>query len=120
METIETKPGVIIGFLKPPIMPVETETRERKCLYVNNTILHVFYIGKLSEITEEQAKELVTVAVDDLCFKYNFKTFEEWTEVRENGLEQIECFTYRKKLHSAALSLGIKEKDFDQYLVIKL
>lgn len=121
METIQTKPGVTIGFLRPPAMPDETETNYRKCLYVNNTMLHVYYIGKLSEITEDQAKELVDLGKIEIDYK---------GEKRHADLDEVYAMDkfmgknpgerYKLQLKVVAESVGIKEKDFDQYLVIKL
>ena len=56
-------------------------------------------IGKLSEITEEQAMELV----------YETKTW--FGDVTINSLDG---------LYQWSLNAGIKEKDFGNYLVIKL
>jgi hypothetical protein len=118
MKTIETKPGVTIGFLRPPAMPTEVETNYRKYLYVNNTILHVYYIAKLSEIKEDQAQGLaepVAASVDGKYYMdYTYSKEDFQNKVKFKKLNAVEC------IKSAALLHGIPEKEFDQYLVILL
>lgn len=126
MITIETKPGVTIGFYKPPVLPYMEEFNKdsRKCIYVNNMILHVFFINKLSEITEDQAKELVEIINKDPLptYKaYNHKGYMALSPTYYNGdTGIISLLRAKQSIETAALSVGIEEKDFDQYLVIKL
>jgi hypothetical protein len=128
MKTIETKPGVTLGFVKwdwhpaPTKVLVEGETDPRSIIYdgkslnpykadeVGQTSSQNNYkvIGKLSEITEEQAKELVEMTIDDAQYR----------EVEKDG--SVINRDHKYKLRKQAKSVGIEEKDFDKYLVIKL
>lgn len=121
MKTIETKPGVTIGFWRPPMpdaMPSKEASNHRKCIYINNEILHVFCISRLSEITEDQAKELtdpVAASIDGKYYMdYTYSKEDFHNNVKFKKLNAVEC------LKSAALLHGIPETDFDQYLVILL
>lgn len=121
MITIETKPGITLGFYKPPVMPTETETIDRKCLYINNTILHVYYIGKISEVREDQAKKLVSLGKMPLVIEgaNGYIDLDEKYEM-DKFMGNIPGDQYKFQLKVVAQSVGIEEKDFDQYLVIKL
>lgn len=119
METIETKPGVTLGFYKPPVMPSKEEYTSdmRKCIYINNKILHVIFIDKLSEITEDQAWDLVGYTPLEMPHPHTgeptkLRAFYNYIGGHSDGPAH--------SLQTAALSVGIEEKDFDQYLVIKL
>jgi hypothetical protein len=123
MKTVQTKPDCTLGFAlgwKNPdgkfvfqlnqdieFTPVTPESYiggvdpyiidEVGCTVgfnVNNKV-----IGKLSEITEEQARELVYGHPED---------YEKSPEYGKSGLNKL------------ALSVGIEEKDFGNYLVVKL
>lgn len=116
MLTIETKPGVTLHFLQCP------DGYEHIALVVPEGSRFGWKgIGRLSEITEEQAKELVDGD------KYVYKTYGDLPECAQYGTQDLKGGGVKKfalyavdSLGSAAIGLGIKEEDFDQYLVIKL
>jgi hypothetical protein len=102
LKTIETKPGVTLKFIACPRGYEKTAYTYPEGM---DPLRKWEPIGRLSEITEEQAKELV----------------EEKEGFYKNYSEPFcVCVGPDGSLNSVALSLGIKESDFDQYLVIKL
>jgi hypothetical protein len=109
MKTIETKPGVTLGFKESDRHRSVTEfILDNNCLIKNKDI-----IGRLSEITEEQAKELVLHPEDVLHGN-------EWHPLYKDYTSSIFKSLAIGSLYSAAESLGIKESEFEKYLVIKL
>ena len=128
MLTIKTKPDYTLGFIK------YTEIKMHPSLpdglyYYESQLEGGKDIGKLSEITEEQAKELVDLG--KMYFKittpecYDGKKQKLYVDLNE--LHEFDKFNgkpvgeaYKLKLKDAALSVGIEEKDFDKYLVVKL
>jgi hypothetical protein len=92
MKTIQTKSDCTLGFVEDsgPIKEIQK---------VRDILSKHLFIGKLSEITEEQAKELVYGHPED---------YEKSPEYGKSGLNKL------------ALSVGILETDFDKYLVVKL
>jgi hypothetical protein len=131
MKTVQTKPDCTLGFVEvepewfnfktrfdgswwlygsnksiPDNNPFsEVETFEDEYVY---TLLvekvkefkQISVIGKLSEITEEQARELMEVDKEHI------------------GFGRICNYLYGLK--ESAKAVGIEEKDFDKYLVVKL
>jgi hypothetical protein len=85
MKTIQTKPDCTLGFL-PTSFEGELQAKE--------------IIGKLSEISEDQARELMEVDKGHI------------------GFGRICNYLYGLK--ESAKAVGIEEKDFDKYLVVKL
>lgn len=73
-------------------------------------------IGKLSEITEEQARKLV----DYDRYGRHGDQFRDYIECDWNTKRPYKWDTAIYSIHSAAQSVGIEEKDFDKCLVIKL
>jgi hypothetical protein len=111
MKTIETKPGVTLGFVKMEWQPVEPNHyvgRSVSAYFQDEASIapeykHYPIIGLLSEITEEQAKELmpeVKVFVPDA---------KDWKE-----------YTGKELLKMATDSVNIKPEEFNQYLLVKL
>jgi HEPN domain-containing protein len=103
MKTIQTKPDTTLMFGEiPDGVSIDKITE----------MVGVFgqVIGKLSEITEEQARELVNQTGEDQYRRYWYS----------HPLQNIFTNIAVESLESAALSVGIKEEDFDKYLVIKL
>jgi hypothetical protein len=117
MKTIETKPGVTLGFKESDRHRSVTEfILDNNCLIKNKDI-----IGRLSEITEEQAKELVSLGVMGIEAEgkvYN-ADMNEWYDMKEFMGDRLGDL-YKQKLIQTAESLGIKESEFENYLVIKL
>ncbi len=123
MKTVQTKPDCTLGFVKDsgPIQEI-------------NSVKEIFskypLIGKLSEITEEQARELVEKQhyVGD-----GIEPMYKMYYTKESGLLQPYHYIEQddeiimggfslaiSSLKSAAEEVGIEEKDFGNYLVIKL
>jgi hypothetical protein len=99
MKNIKTKEGVDLAFINIKDIPIKVNVPNS-----SNEITHPVNLGKLSEITEEQAVELVEKIGD------GYKMY--------NGIGSTGSAV--KALHSAALSLQIPEAEFSKYLVIKL
>jgi hypothetical protein len=108
MKTIETKPGVTLGFIACP------EGYENLSLIVpKGSRFGWKQIGKLSEITEEQAKELVLHPED-------VKHGDTWYPLYKDYTGLVLTRSPIRSLCSAAGFTGIEEKDYENYLVIKL
>ncbi len=105
MLTIKTKPDCTLGFLPYPEGGTAGLLVKHEGIIMKREI-----IGKLSEITEEQARELVEESGLD---RGGFKN---------PSFRQQKCFSMLAKdaLEFWALSVGIEEKSFDKYLVVKL
>jgi hypothetical protein len=122
MLTIETKPGVKIGFVK------KSYSDGGRDFYHTATGGNVKeLIGKLSEITEDQAKELVEAQ------SFGGGTMYKMYYTKESGLlqpyhyveteEEIQIGGFSSAIHSlqsAAEEAGVKESEYNQYLIIKL
>lgn len=113
MKTIETKPGVTIGFVDSEEFDI--------------TMHGDYVIGRLSEITEEQAKELVASTKwhfpEEHTVWFNYTESAEQPNPVSGQLRQkwnVGLSNAVDSLKTAAISVGIEEKDFDKYLVIKL
>jgi hypothetical protein len=132
MKTIQTKPDCTLGFL-----PWEKGKSTKGLLILHDNFLYSRkYIGQLSEITEEQARELVEAILWKESISITSRTSPETKRTflykkygnlpfiapyhadMEGG--EIHPLIAIHSLQSAALSVGIEEKDFDKYLVIKL
>lgn len=118
MKTIQTKPGVTLGFVKIPehLLRKNSPYANIQCLQVNKnkkTAIDLDVIGILSEITEEQVQELCGLGTLNITYEgeYRHLVFNPWNFIEDS------CIYI---LHAAVKSVGIEEKDFDQYLVIKL
>jgi hypothetical protein len=127
MLTIETKPGVTVEFWK-----LKEEIPENWLTTLGNTVYrgskkNGVIIGKLSEITEDQAKELVEAQSfgGGIMYKMYY--------TKESGLlqpyhyveteEEIQIGGFSSAIHSlqsAAEEAGVKESEYNQYLIIKL
>jgi hypothetical protein len=123
MKTIQTKPDCTLGFYKivegkNKYFPNSTAIR---AIGDSNLTEKSIYIGNLSEITEEQARELVGGME---CIYETYGKLSPWaeygTEDQKGGGKKYFAIHAVDSLQSAALSVGIEEKDFDKYLVIKL
>jgi hypothetical protein len=112
MKTVQTKPDCTLGFVEETL--VKTNGDLLTYLWEKVSFLHSYkLLGKLSEITEEQAEELV-----DSKMKYpGCMHYRMYYEFLGNDFNLIRAIY---SLRSAALSVGIPETDFDKYLVIKL
>ena len=114
MKTIETKPGVTLGFFtqhagEDDILRIPKGSGQ--------------YIGKLSEITEEQARELVEEGHHFYGSLYKIYYSENSGVLQPYHMNDGEPAWFSNainSLQSAAEEVGIKEEEFDQYLVIKL
>jgi hypothetical protein len=107
MKTIQTKPDCTLGFVrfgkdKPEAEPTVTlygnSLEGWRKAKISNTEYEA--INLLSEITEEQAKELMEVDKGHI------------------GFGRICNYLYGLK--ESAKAVGILETDFDKYLVVKL
>jgi hypothetical protein len=95
MITIKTKDDVTIAFYKQ----TSDDITIPEGLSLNSKV-----IGILSNIQEWQAKDLVQVKAGEVYFIHG----EDFP------------LTHVNKLFQVAEMIGIKEEDFDKYLVIKL
>lgn len=124
MKTIQTKPDCTLGFVLAPntknILGHKTGDKYRALWDGVNYSEGIL----LSEITEEQAKELVEetnigISIQEPPFPYppqeSITTYPLY-----NGPNWAVAGSAITSLKSAALSVGIEEKDFDKYLVVKL
>jgi hypothetical protein len=99
MKTIQTKPDCTLGFVEEAL--VKTNGDLLAYLWERVNFLHSYkLLGKLSEITEEQARELMEVDKGHI------------------GFGRICNYLYGLK--ESAKAVGIEEKDFGSYLVVKL
>jgi hypothetical protein len=110
MKTIKTKPGVTLGFVESDHIRFYTVFPEGASRDWNPPKI----INQLSEITEEQAKELVNVVE-----WYYFDIYQDYME--DHMKKRPHKYDYAvDSIKSAAESLGIKPEEFDQYLVVKI
>jgi hypothetical protein len=122
MKTIQTKPDCTLGFAKSDKSTNELNNDVliygTACATVDTnpyTLLELVeskkVVGWLSEVSEEQAKELLESSlVNGFCCYKNYMDSTNWYF----GASVL------MSLQSAALSVGIEEKDFDKYLIVKL
>jgi hypothetical protein len=117
MKNIKTKEGVDLAFINIKDIPIKVNVPNS-----SNEITHPVNLGKLSEITEEQAKELVECTTSENDATMDGKAVTSFLLYNHRRTKDSSVVTINpiKALFSAALSVGIEEKDFDQYLVIKL
>jgi hypothetical protein len=120
MLTIKTKPDCTLQFIECPrgyekIVYTFPETADP---------LTWKPIGRLSEVTEEQARELVEGTTEglsmhkDYCHESNVRLGPFYYDADGDG--EIKFLRAIHSLQSAALSVGIEEKDFDKFLIVKL
>ena len=122
MLTIKTKPDYTLGFIK------YTEIKMHPSLpdglyYYESQLEGGKDIGKLSEITEEQARELVEEGHHFYGSLYKIYYSENSGLLQPYHMNDGEPAWFSNainSLQSAAEEVGIKEEEFDQYLVIKL
>jgi hypothetical protein len=107
MKTIQTKPDCTLGFIPAPKLEAGGWITSHDAMLDEKITL----IGKLSEITEEQARELL-----DSFLHGGFVVYKDYIDPTNSYFNA----SVLSSLKSAALSVGIEEKDFDKYLVIKL
>jgi hypothetical protein len=107
MLTIKTKPDCTLGFIKAP------DGYENIAMIVpEGSRFSTKSIGKLSEITEEQAREF--------CYKDGYSDFY-YCEYKKNEINKYKSESSAlMAFHTAIVLFGIAMKDFDKYLVIKL
>lgn len=119
MLTIKTKPDCTLGFVPmdikfSPITPESYDGEKVNPYHIDEVFIintdKSKIIGKLSEITEEQARELVKSS--------NLKN--QGIAYHIDPLENIYSRTALIAIQAAVLSVGIEEKDFDKYVVVKL
>jgi hypothetical protein len=117
MKTIQTKPDCTLQFIECP-------RGYEKTVYTHPEGVKKWKpIGRLSDITEEQARELVEGTTEGLITHKNYcpSSRHRCSPIYYNADEgEIKFLRAIHSLQSAALSVGIEEKDFDKYLVIKL
>jgi hypothetical protein len=101
MKTIETKPGVTLGFVLARDINFYTVFPEG----ANADWKPPKVISKLSEITEEQAKELIPNTIPQFM---DAGVIRNWKYDPLNALKE------------GVKSVGIEEKDFGNYLVVRL
>jgi hypothetical protein len=131
MKTVQTKPDCTLGFIK--MKPAHTGNADLESSVIKDVKIDIGLltksnkaptpIGILSEITEEQAEELVDGVKredsEEIAYWYCYNPEKANRHSDKKTLIPV----YHKamdSLKSAAESAGIEEKDFDKYLVIKL
>jgi hypothetical protein len=123
MMTIKTKPDCTLGFVrfgkdKPETEPAITiigYPTGKRIAKIGNSETEYEPINLLSDISEEQARELVDLGKFEIIDPRNGEKM--WADLNE--VYNFDKF-YKSKLKEHALSVGIEEKDFDKYLIIKL
>lgn len=129
MKAIKTKPDCTLGFVKIPEIKVPFQGHSENVLRFSEVTKESLdgsgfswfkeedsfeAIGKLSEVTEEQARELVEEINGATLGNKPLPMYKNYLL----GTILTDAATY--SLKSAALSVGIEEKDFDKYLIVKL
>jgi hypothetical protein len=149
MKTIQTKPDCTLGFVELPVAPKKwnEETIElylNACKEFTKTSLTEEMlglkkapelIGKLSEITEEQAKELVyfdekwiywinkenkLLSSESNPANITYLPLTKMKDILNDVYYQIHNDNLRALKKLIIEVVGIKEEEFDKYLVIKL
>lgn len=138
MKAIKTKPDCTLGFVKIPEIKVPFQGHSENVLRFSEVTKESLdgsgfswfkeedsfeAIGKLSEVTEEQAMELVQTC-SSFAMQFDGRYGGSMVGFANYNMDEesytVCVYTPTDSLQSAALSVGIEEKDFDKYLVIKL